>query len=77
MVDTLLIITIEEEGDSASQGDTINFEFPIKYLEDDAPMKNISPSTLPNFNGLSTKDPYAFPFEFHVLCKSYDYTMDA
>jgi hypothetical protein len=40
-------------------------------------MKNISPSTLPNFNGLSTKDPYAFPFEFHALCRSYDYKMDA
>jgi hypothetical protein len=47
----------------------ITFDFPIKYFEEEAPMKNISPSSLPNFNGLSSEDPDTFIFEFDVLCR--------
>jgi hypothetical protein len=39
-------------------------------------MKNIPPSTLPNFHGMVTKDPKTFLFEFDVLCRSYDYSSD-
>ena len=39
-------------------------------------MKNISPSALPHFHGLTTEDPDTFLFEFVVLCRTYDYTED-
>jgi hypothetical protein len=42
-----------------------------------APMKNIPLSALPNFHGLSIKDPNEFLFEFDILCRSYDYTTTA
>jgi len=40
-------------------------------------MQYISPSILPNFHGLRTKDPKRFIFEFEVLCRSYDYLLDS
>eukprot|EP00253_Pinus_taeda_P010783 PITA_10783 len=39
-------------------------------------MKNIPPSVLPNFYGMSTEDPDAFMFEFDILCRTYGYTDD-
>ena len=42
-----------------------------------APMKNIPLSALPNFHGLSSKDPDEFLFEFDILCRSYDYISNA
>jgi len=39
-------------------------------------MKNISPSALPHFHGLTSEDPYTFLFEFNVICITYDYTND-
>ena len=39
-------------------------------------MKNISPSTLPHFHGLTTEHPDTFLFEFVVLCRTYDYAED-
>jgi len=48
----------------------------IYFEEDDAPMKNISPSILPTFRGLSSKDPDQFLFEFKVQCQTYDYQND-
>jgi len=39
-------------------------------------MKNIPPSVLPNFYGMSTKDPNSFMFEFDILCRTYGYTDD-
>eukprot|EP00253_Pinus_taeda_P029834 PITA_29834 len=39
-------------------------------------MKNISPSALPHFHGLTTEDPDTFLFEFVVLCRTYDYVED-
>lgn len=38
-------------------------------------MKNISPSILPNFHALRSKDAETFLFEFEVLCRSYDYLL--
>jgi hypothetical protein len=40
-------------------------------------MKNIPHSALPTFHGLSKEDPDTFLFEFDVLCRSYDYVLDA
>ena len=40
-------------------------------------MKNINPSILPNFHGMSTEDPDAFLFEFGILCRSYNCIDDA
>ena len=40
-------------------------------------MKNINPSILPTFHGMSTEDPDAFLFEFDILCRSYNYVNDA
>ena len=40
-------------------------------------MKNINPSSLPNFHGLASEDPNTFIFEFEVVYKAYDYLYDA
>jgi hypothetical protein len=40
-------------------------------------MKNIPPSTLPNYNGLANENPNTFLFEVDVLCRSYNYVSDA
>ena len=50
-----------------------SFGFPIVDEETNATMKKISPSVLPKFYGLKTKDPETFLFEFEVLCRTYDY----
>ena len=39
-------------------------------------MKNINPSALPHFHGLTTEDPNTFFFEFVVICWTYDYVED-
>lgn len=39
-------------------------------------MKNIPPLVLPNFYGMSSKDPDSFMFEFYILCHTYGYTND-
>jgi hypothetical protein len=57
------------------------FAFPIvdtpTLLGDDIKMKNIPPSVLPNFFGLTTEDPDSFMFEFDIVCRTYGYTSDA
>ena len=40
-------------------------------------MKNIPPSSLPNFYGKSNEDPDTFLFKFDILCRSYNYLQDA
>jgi len=50
--------------------------FPIRETNGDTNMKNISPSSLPHFHGLTTKDRDTFLFEFVVVCRTYDYTDD-
>ena len=39
-------------------------------------MKNIPPSILPQFCGMSTEYLDAFLFEFDILCRSYNYNQD-
>jgi hypothetical protein len=39
-------------------------------------MKNISPTSLPHFHGLTSEDPDTFMFEFFVVCRTYDYASD-
>ncbi len=39
-------------------------------------MKNISPSALPYFDGLTTENPKNFVFEFVIIFRTYDYTDD-
>jgi len=50
--------------------------FPIQGTNGDTKMKNMSPSTLPHFHGLTTEDPDTFLFEFVVICRTYDYVED-
>lgn len=50
--------------------------FPIRESNDDAKMKNINPSILLVFYGLSTEDPNTFLFEFEVLCRIYDFKIN-
>jgi hypothetical protein len=40
-------------------------------------MKNIPPSSLPNFHGMVTENTDTFLFEFDVLFHSYDYSDEA
>ena len=50
--------------------------FPFRETNGDARMKNISPSALPHFHGLTSEDPDTLLFEFFVICRTYDYTSD-
>lgn len=50
--------------------------FPIRETNGYARMKNISPSCLPDFHGLISKDPDTFLFEFVISCRTYNYTSD-
>lgn len=52
------------------------FEFPIGNVQGNFPMKNIRLLTLPVFQGTTSEDLYIFLFEFDILCRSYDYTLD-
>ena len=54
----------------------IESALPIKETNGDTKMKNISPSTLPHFHGLTTEVPDTFLFEFVVIWQTYDYTND-
>jgi hypothetical protein len=67
--------------DEEEEEEHATFTFPIvdtpTLLGDDIKMKNIPPSILPNFFGLSTEDPDAFMFEFDIVCRTYGYTNDA
>ena len=40
-------------------------------------MKNIPPSALPHFHGMSSEDLDSFLFEFDILCRGYNYVRDA
>jgi len=55
----------------------LTLKLPIRNSNDEAPMKNISFSTPPNFHGLTSEDLGTFLFEFDFLCRSFDYIVDA
>ena len=57
-------------------GGRIEGAFPLRETNGDMKMKNISPSALPHFHGLTIEDPDTFLFEFVVLCRTYDYAED-
>jgi hypothetical protein len=65
----------EEEGNAAIETET--FGFPILDISRNIIMKNIPLSSLPTFRGMSTEDLDLFLFEFHILCRSYNYSNDA
>ena len=56
------------------------FKLPILdtsiILGEEVKMKNIPPSVLPNFYGMTSEDPDSFLFEFDILCQTYGYTND-
>jgi len=57
----------EHLNDRGDKGKIVS-AFPIRETNGDTKMKNISPSALPHFHGLTTKDPDTFLFEFIVVC---------
>ena len=63
-------------GDKEGAKDRSQGDFPIREVNVDARMKNISPSSLPHFHGLTLENPNTFLFEFVFICKTYDYTFD-
>ena len=69
----------ENEGGNGNDNteQEVTFRFPFLDLTRDVAMKNIPPSALPYFHGMSTEDPDSFLFEFDILCRSYNYVNDA
>lgn len=56
------------------QPQTSTLQCPIVDTYVNAPMKAIPLQNIPNFHGLTSKDPDAFLFEFDFLFRGYDYT---
>jgi len=67
------------EGGVGAGASNVEDEFGFSILDPTTivHMKNIPPSTLPNFHGKITKDHETFLFKYGVLCHSYDYSNDA
>ena len=61
-------VPMAENRNDRGNRERIEGAFPIRETNGDIKMKNISPSTLPHFHGLTTEDPDAFLFEFVVIC---------
>ena len=64
-------IPSEAMADNRGEDERIEGAFPIRETNGDMKMKNISPSALPHFHGLTTEDPDTFLFEFAVLFRTY------
>ena len=75
----LLYNMVEEEERivDEEQDDEQTSRFPILDRAPNVVMKNINPSILPTFHGMTTEDLNAFLFEFGILCRSYNYVDDA
>ena len=58
------------------QPQTSTPQYPIIDTVVNAPMKSIPLQNIPTLHGLTSEDLDAFPFEFDVLCRGYDYTTD-
>ena len=67
---------IAENRNNRGDKEIIEGYFPIKETNGDARMKNISPSGLPQFHGLTSEDPDTLLFEFAIICRTYDYITD-
>jgi len=61
-----------EKGDR----ERVKGDFPIKEINGNGKMKNISPSSLPHFHGMTSEDPNTFFFEFDVIYRTYHSTYD-
>ena len=61
-----------ENINARGNGERVEGTFPIWETNGDTKMKNISPSALPHFHGLTTEDPNTSLFEFVVICQTYD-----
>ena len=55
---------------------TSTLQYPIVDTVVNAPMKAIPLQHIPTFHGLSSEYPDSFLFEFDVLCRGYDFTID-
>ena len=55
---------------------TSTLQYPIVDIAINAPMKAIPLQNITTFHGITLEDPNAFLFEFDVLCRGYDYTID-
>ena len=62
-----------KQRNARGNGERIEGNFPIWETNGDTKMKNISPSALPHFHGLTTEYPNTFLFEFVVICRTYNY----
>lgn len=67
----------EGTGENQVNGEQSTFGFPIVDPYTQVQMKNISPSTVPNFSGKVNEDLDSFLFDFDILCRSQDYSSDA
>lgn len=65
-----------ENINARGNGERIEGTFSIQETNGDTKMKNISPSTIPRFNGLTIEDIDTFFFKFVVICRIYDYAED-
>ena len=82
-LETIPFEAMAENRNGRREDERIEGAFPIRETNGDMKMKNISPSALPHFHGLTThfhglttEDSNTFPFEFVVLCWTYDYAED-
>lgn len=67
---------IAENRNNRREDERTEGAFPIRETNGNMKMKNISPSALPHFHGLTTEDRDTFLFEFVVFCQTYDYAED-
>ena len=65
-----------ENKNARGNGERIEGTFPIQETNGETKMKNISPSTLPHFHGLTKKDLDTFLFKFVAIYQTYDYAED-
>ena len=68
--------TMAEDRNIRGNGERVEGTFPIRETNGDIKMKNISPSALPHFHGLTTGDPDTFLIDFVVIYQTYDYAED-
>jgi len=62
------------DGNDDNEEDPLGF--PIQDTDGSVHMKNIHPSFLPNFHGMTLEDPETFLFEFEIVCRSYGYLLN-
>ena len=67
---------MDKNRNARGNGERIEGTFPIRETNGDTKIKNISPSTLPHFHGLTTEDRDTFLFEFVVSCQTSDHAED-